>query len=54
MLSVVAGTAIGLIATGCTVWEKEWTEIHPLPETEIPVTPDPWEAGGTDEKPVFE
>jgi hypothetical protein len=41
--------------TGCVkVWEEEWTECIPLPETEVPVTPDPWEPGGTDEKPIGE
>ena len=49
--------AVVITATlsGCTkVWESEWVETIPLPETEIPVTPDPWEPGGTDENPVGE
>jgi hypothetical protein len=41
--------------SGCTkLWEEECTVCVPLPGTEIPVTPEPWEPGETDEKPVGE
>ncbi len=46
--------AAGMTFSGCTLWEDEWQEVIPLPGTEIPITPEPWEPGGTDEKPVFE
>ncbi len=30
--------------SGCAkIWENEWTQTIPLPETEIPVEPEPWE-----------
>ena len=36
--------------SGCVkLWEDERMETIPLPETEIPVTPDPWEPGETQE-----
>ncbi len=38
---------------GCTkIWEEEWIECIPLPETDVPVTPDPWEPPVTDDNPV--
>ncbi len=49
LLLAVVGTAI----CGCTkVWEDEWVETIPLPETDIPIDPDPWEPPETDENPV--
>jgi hypothetical protein len=48
-------TVVGTMLCGCAkVWEEECTECIPLPETEVPVTPDPWEPGETDEKPIGE
>ena len=36
--------------SGCVkLWEDERMETISLPETEIPVTPDPWEPGETQE-----
>ncbi len=51
MLTLAAVAMASL--TGCAkVWEEACTECRPLPETEIPVDPDPWEPGGTDERPM--
>jgi hypothetical protein len=48
-MAVVATVSL----SGCTkLWEEQWTECVPLPETGIPVTPDPWEPSETDENPV--
>jgi hypothetical protein len=42
-LAALIGAAITVTATACTVWEVEQTRITPLPEVEIPITPEPWE-----------
>lgn len=40
-------------STGCAkIWEQECTECIPLPDTEIPVTPDPWEPPIADDDPL--
>ncbi len=49
----VAAIALSSL-TGCTLWEDERQEVIPLPGTEIPITPEPWEPGGEDEEPVWE
>jgi hypothetical protein len=49
LMAVVATVSL----SGCTkLWEEQWTECVPLPETGIPVTLDPWGPEGTDEEPV--
>jgi hypothetical protein len=46
IMAVVAASSL----TGCVkLWEEERIETIPLPETEIPVEPEPWEPGGTQE-----
>lgn len=47
MFAVVAMMSL----SGCVkLWEDERTECIPLPETEIPVSPDPWEPGDADDE----
>ncbi len=51
---IAAAVVIAAALSGCVkLWEQERIETIPLPETEIPVTPDPWEPGGDDEIPVL-
>ena len=40
---VFAAALLAVMLTGCKVWEEKWEEVIPLPETEIPVDPQPWE-----------
>ncbi len=52
---ILLAVVITATLSGCTkVWEDEWVETIPLPQTDIPIDPDPWEPGGTDENPVGE
>ena len=47
---ILLAVVITATLSGCTkVWESEWIETIPLPETEIPVIPDPWEPDGLQE-----
>jgi outer membrane protein assembly factor BamE (lipoprotein component of BamABCDE complex) len=48
---IFAAAALASLS-GCTLWEEEQIERIPLPGTEIPLDPEPWEPQGTDEKPV--
>jgi hypothetical protein len=45
-LLVAAAAAVSF--TGCTLWHEERVEYIPLPGTEIPLDPEPWnpEGGG--------
>ena len=52
-LTAMIGATICASLTGCTLHETEWTETRPLPETEVPVTPAPWEPGGEDVETVL-
>ena len=52
-LTVAALVAMCAATTACTLHETEWTETRPLPETEVPVTPAPWEPGGEDVETVL-
>ncbi len=46
---LIAAVATGSLSGCVKLWEDERQETIPLPETEIPVTPDPWEPGETQE-----
>jgi hypothetical protein len=47
---LLAAVVVASSLTGCVkLWEEARVEVTPLPETEIPVAPDPWEPGGTQE-----
>jgi hypothetical protein len=52
-VAVVATAMLAVSLMGCVkLWEDEWRECIPLPETEIPINPEPWEDTGTDEATV--
>ncbi len=54
IVMIAAAVVIAAALSACVkLWEQERIETIPLPETEIPVTPDPWEPGGDDEIPVL-
>ncbi len=44
-------TAIATLAS-CTLHDDQWQECIPLPETDLPVEPEPWEPGGVRENPA--
>ena len=49
MIAVVAATSL----SGCAkLWEDEQHEHIPLPETEIPITPEPWETPVTESEEI--
>jgi hypothetical protein len=53
IVMMLAAFVIAATLTGCVkLWEQELIETIPLPETEIPVTPEPWELDATDEIPI--
>jgi ABC-type uncharacterized transport system auxiliary subunit len=44
IVMLLAAVVIAASLSGCVkFWEQERIETIPLPETEIPVTPEPWE-----------
>jgi hypothetical protein len=51
ILPAIIGLVLCAALASCVkLWEEEWTECLPIPETEITISPDPWEPGEMQEE----
>ena len=46
MKYLLAALLLTASMTSCTLWEDEWTECLPPPETEVPVDTGDWDPDG--------
>jgi hypothetical protein len=46
---LTAAVVLAVSLTGCELWDEERIETIRLPETDLPVIPEPWEPEGEDD-----